>query len=496
VSKERLLSFEEPVSFIFAHSALKEGWDNPNVFQICTLNQTVSEMKKRQEIGRGLRLAVDQTGERVFDEDVNVLTVVANEGYERYVSLLQTEYEEAGQVAPNKPTRKGKATAQRNDAVFQMKEFREFWERLSQRSHYSIEVDTPELIDLCIERLVNDTTSLKPVIVVERGEYVVTEYRMTLLSINDRQARIKVEAASTAGQTAMFEQPYELRDDLAKLHNDERLRGFKIVELVTEGVPKVAFDNGQELTQVQPLLFRSEAGQRPVERSQLAPTETFPVPNLLDRAARETGLTRATLRRVFDGLPERKRALLLRNPEGFVGWFIGVVRGALADHVVSRLSFVVMGNGDGRDLEQLFPPEKEFPQKELVAGGQRALYDQVQVDSGVEIGFVEKRLRIDDKVVCFFKLPAAFRIPLPKVVGSYNPDWGILRWSEDGEHLLLHLVRETKGAEGPRQLQFAHERRKVAAAKRHFRELGVDYRVVTDETADWWEPEDEQEEFS
>ncbi|WP_343410897.1 hypothetical protein [Candidatus Amarolinea dominans] len=87
--KERLLSFDEPVSFIFAHSALKEGWDNPNVFQICTLNQTVSEIKKRQEIGRGLRLAVNQVGERVHDEEVNVLTVVANELSELRRSLAE-----------------------------------------------------------------------------------------------------------------------------------------------------------------------------------------------------------------------------------------------------------------------------------------------------------------------------------------------------------------------------------------------------------------------
>ena len=89
--KERLLSFNEPVSFIFSHSALREGWDNPNVFQICTLNQTVSEMKKRQEVGRGVRLAVNQTGDRVHDEKINVLTVVANESYERYVARLQSE---------------------------------------------------------------------------------------------------------------------------------------------------------------------------------------------------------------------------------------------------------------------------------------------------------------------------------------------------------------------------------------------------------------------
>src|SRR5439155_18709331 len=103
--KERLLSFDEPVAFIFSHSALREGWDNPNVFQICTLNQTASEVKKRQEVGRGVRLAVDQTGERVRDEKINVLTVVANESYECYVEQLQSEIqEEYGQEGlPPKP---------------------------------------------------------------------------------------------------------------------------------------------------------------------------------------------------------------------------------------------------------------------------------------------------------------------------------------------------------------------------------------------------------
>ena len=92
--KERLLSLDEPLRFIFSHSALREGWDNPNVFQICTLNETSSAMKKRQEIGRGLRLPVDQNGLRVFDESVNKLYVMANESYEDFARALQTEYEE------------------------------------------------------------------------------------------------------------------------------------------------------------------------------------------------------------------------------------------------------------------------------------------------------------------------------------------------------------------------------------------------------------------
>ena len=89
--KERLMSFEEPTCFIFSHSALREGWDSPNVFQICTLNQTTSEFKKRQEIGRGVRLAINQQGDRVRDEHVNVLTVIANESYEGYVTKYQSE---------------------------------------------------------------------------------------------------------------------------------------------------------------------------------------------------------------------------------------------------------------------------------------------------------------------------------------------------------------------------------------------------------------------
>ena len=92
--KERLLSLDEPLRFIFSHSALREGWDNPNVFQICTLNETKSAVKKRQEIGRGLRLPVDQNGLRVFDESINKLYVMANESYEDFARALQTEYEE------------------------------------------------------------------------------------------------------------------------------------------------------------------------------------------------------------------------------------------------------------------------------------------------------------------------------------------------------------------------------------------------------------------
>ncbi len=178
--KERLLNLDEKVAFIFAHSALKEGWDNPNVFQICTLNQTTSESKKRQEIGRGLRLAVDQSGARVMTEQVNVLTVVANESYEKFADALQKEYTEAGQMAPPKPTNARRAPARRNDKLYKSKAFRAFWDKLMQKAEYEILVDPAAVIEACVNKL-NAEQFPEPHIVVSHGRYAMLNVRIELL---------------------------------------------------------------------------------------------------------------------------------------------------------------------------------------------------------------------------------------------------------------------------------------------------------------------------
>ncbi len=147
--KERLLSFDEPTSFIFSHSALGKGWDNPNVFQICTLNQTASEMKKRQEIGRGVRLAVNQAGERVRDEQVNVLLVVANESYESYVSRYQEEVEEAfgkDGAAPRPANARKARTVKLRKEYLPKPEFKELWNRIAQKTRYAVSIDSERLI--------------------------------------------------------------------------------------------------------------------------------------------------------------------------------------------------------------------------------------------------------------------------------------------------------------------------------------------------------------
>jgi type III restriction enzyme len=154
--KERLLSFEEPVAFIFSHSALREGWDNPNIFQICTLNQTVSEIKKRQEVGRGVRLAVEQSGSRVRDERINVLTVVANESYERYVARLQSEIEEeyGRDGLPPQPANARKRGVARLRKEYTLKpEFQELWEKIRQKTRYAVKIDTERLLAEAVQEI-------------------------------------------------------------------------------------------------------------------------------------------------------------------------------------------------------------------------------------------------------------------------------------------------------------------------------------------------------
>lgn len=496
--KERLLSFEEPVCFIFAHSALKEGWDNPNVFQICTLNQTVSEIKKRQEIGRGLRLAVNKEGARVFDDDVNVLTVVANESYENYARTLQSEYVEDGVAAPPPPTDAAGSMAHRNDAIFvRNRAFRDFWLKLQKHITYDMTVDTEALVEACVERINNRALPVTT-IVVERGDFVVIDYTIELVSVSGATCKLAITKLDTRGNEEQRKLTCDLNDNLEKVMADERLRGYKIAEITEQGdTSRILFGNGQTVYKGQHLRFQSESGQKPRERTALAPAHKYPLTfNLIDRAARETGLTRPTLVRIFRSLSERRKAAIFDNPEGFAGLFITEITNALADHIAERIQFNVQpaDKGWGYDLDDLFPAEKKFPQKELVRGSTASLYDYVQIDSDIEQGFVENRLNPDGDVVFYFKFPPRFKFDFPRVIGKYNPDWGIARYMPDanGGRVVVELVRETKGNVDPNKLQFAHETRKVKCAKKLFAALGVDYRIVTDKVADWWERGEEQ----
>ncbi|CAA9271647.1 MAG: Type III restriction enzyme, res subunit:DEAD/DEAH box helicase, N-terminal [uncultured Chloroflexia bacterium] len=484
--KEHLLSFDEPISFIFAHSALKEGWDNPNVFQICTLNQTVSEVKKRQEIGRGLRLCVDQTGNRVFGDEVNLLTVVANESYKTYAERLQQEYRDDGDTAPPPPRDARRRPARRNNAIFAEAEFRAFWEKLSRRVRPVINVDTPALIAECVTRL-NNATFPEPIIVVEKAAFVVTRYTLTLKGAANGRASLVVDTVDTDNQTSTRTLDVRIGENLGSRLKDPGLDQFTVCSMTDGASPSVDL-SAVTLEPEGPATFETEAGQRVQERATIAPEERYPVPNLLDRTARETGLTRSTVNAIFKALRDAQKRKLLKNPEGFAGVFIAEVRNALAQHIADRLTFALDEGPEPWDLDELFPPVKSFPQRELIPAGDRGLYDEVQKDSGEEETFVDA-LKNDPNVLFYFKFPPAFKVHLPKVIGNYNPDWGIARRAEDGT-TALHLIRETKGTVDLGHLRFPHERRKIDSAKKYFAQLGLDYRPIKGNTPGWWRPED------
>ncbi|MHB8375813.1 MAG: DEAD/DEAH box helicase family protein, partial [Dehalococcoidia bacterium] len=247
--KERLLSFEEPVSFIFSHSALREGWDNPNIFQICTLNQTASEIKKRQEVGRGVRLAVNQDGERVHDEQVNVLTVVANESYERYVDQLQSEIaaEYGTEGLPPKPANARKRqTAELRKSYTLKPEFKELWERIKHKTRYVVKIDSEALLADAMPEV--DAAQIKP------PRVTITKARVALDADNNFEA-LRMSAAKTMIDLAgRFPLP-NLVDLMANLMEHTtppvRLTRATLLEVYTRTKTKqAAIDNPQEFASV------------------------------------------------------------------------------------------------------------------------------------------------------------------------------------------------------------------------------------------------------
>lgn len=197
--KERLLSLDEPTRFIFSHSALREGWDNPNVFQICTLNETRSTIRKRQEIGRGLRLPVDQTGNRVFDPNINRLTVIANESYDNFARQLQKEIEdETGRVFPKENIGNTRRRKKANlvDKWRENTEFLELWERIKHKTRYSVEFDSNDLIRQAAEAINQMPPIEPPRIRTEKTGLDISEKGLsgTLLAINRANVEYQVKS--------------------------------------------------------------------------------------------------------------------------------------------------------------------------------------------------------------------------------------------------------------------------------------------------------------
>ena len=235
--KERLLSFDEETCFIFSHSALKEGWDNPNVFQICTLNETTSKMKKRQEIGRGMRLPLDKNGERIYDKRINKLVVIPNESYKEYVSKLQTEFDESGQkaVTPANSNKK-KVVKLKKEAGINLEEFKKLWKKINQKTKYNLKINSKNIVEEVVERVEENLSVGNILIKVERQN----------ISMKDGKVKT-IFSSSNVGERN--DKKYPIFDFVSRIEEETNLTKKTILSIL-EKIDNfdVIFDNPEDFT--------------------------------------------------------------------------------------------------------------------------------------------------------------------------------------------------------------------------------------------------------
>lgn len=227
-SKERLLSFDEPVQFIFSHSALREGWDNPNVFNICTLNETHSIIKKRQEIGRGLRIPVNQEGIRVYEKDMgknvqyNTLTVVANESYSDYVSKLQQEYVDEygeGSAPPARNRHQKKDVCLKNNFATD-KKFVELWKKISKKTQYTVKIDSSKFIKKCIEK-------------INKMDFIQSRISISKVELEFNKQK-EIETKFVGSDSKFIEKTYSVPDIVGIISRETKITRYTTISILEQ----------------------------------------------------------------------------------------------------------------------------------------------------------------------------------------------------------------------------------------------------------------------
>lgn len=263
--KERLLSFEEPVAFIFSHSALKEGWDNPNVFQICTLREVGSETERRQQVGRGVRLPVDGNGDRVTDTRVNVLTVAASESYERFVAGLQSEIEKeygTDGMPPKPGNARKRVTLKLRKQHLLTPEFKELWKKIKSRTRYGVTIDSPKLIADVVAELAN--------VEVHKPRVVVQVARVTAQADDDIFEAIRLTDASVAiDLQGRFPLPniVSLVENLMQATSPPMRIGRKTILAILKQTPhpQKAIDNPHEFASALTTIIKSKLAEQLID---------------------------------------------------------------------------------------------------------------------------------------------------------------------------------------------------------------------------------------
>lgn len=474
--KEKLLSFETSLQFIFSHSALKEGWDNPNVFQICTLRDIQSERERRQTIGRGLRLCVNQQGERVRGFDVNTLTVIATESYEQFAEQLQTEIERDtgirfGIVEPHQFAAIPVADADGKPTPLGATRSKALWEHLQSEGY----LDAKGKVQASLKKeLGNGTLALPDEFAAQRGQIIEVlrkaSGRLTIKNADERRAVALRKDGN--GKALYLSDAFRALWDRIKHKTTYRLQ-FDNEQLIAECIAGLQAAPAIARTRLQWRKAEIAIGKAGVSatETQVAPAVTLnekygELPDILTDLQDRTRLTRRTLARILTSsgrLDDFKR-----NPQQFI---------ELAAETINRCKRLALVNGivyrkmGDRDVyaQELFENETLTGYlKNMLEDTRKSIHEHVVYDSLLERDFAEA-LEKNANVKLYAKLPGWFKVPTP--LGSYNPDWAVLIEEDNAQH--LYFVVETKGSLFADDLR-DKEQAKILCGRAHFQALACE----------------------
>ena len=473
--KERLLSSDEPLRFIFSHSALTEGWDNPNVFPICSLREMGTERERRQTLGRGLRLPVDQDGERIFDETINRLTVIAGESFQDYAKGLQEDYE------------------RECDIKFGRIEPIAFARLIDDATGRELGQETSESIwhELVINEYLDEAGDITDKFVPEKEGFILElppEFEPMRAAITDEMRRylFKNRVVNARDRRKLtYNKRIELNDDFKTLWLKINFRTRYSVEFETRTLIEKAIEKIRQMEAIQPVKIliertETEITEGGVEGGRVLGTKvellkTHKVlPDILAFLQRETELTRGTLVEILKQSGRLKE--FAENPQSFMTETSKRIRRALHEMVVDGIKYEQI---KGQRYEMRLFEEKEIEEYlnrlyEIQYSDDqnpRSPYDYIPFDSTVEKEVAEK-LDSAENVKFYCKLPRWFIIQTP--LGDYNPDWAVVTEADEK----LYLVRETKSTHDEDKRRNI-ENQKIACGQAHFDALGVNFKVAT-----------------
>jgi Restriction endonuclease len=468
--KEKLLGFETNLKFIFSHSALREGWDNPNVFQICAIRDIGTERERRQTIGRGLRLCVNQQGERLRGFDINTLTVIATEGYEAFAENLQKEIEqdtgirfgivEMHQFAAIPVTDKeGRTTAL---GVIQSEAI---WVYLKESGYVDARGKVQDALRTVLKE---DTLQLPEPFQPQLGQIKNVLRKLAgKLDIKNADERVQVKTRQAILHGAEFQ----------ALWNRIKHKTTYRVQFDNE---KLLIECGKAIRECPPItktrvqirkadLAIGRGGVSSEETAAAAPItieETdIELPDLLTDLQDKTQITRRSLVRILTDsgrLDDFKR-----NPQQFVEMVTESINRTKRLALVDGIKYQRLGD-EYYYAQELFEQEELTGYLKNVLASEKSVYQQVVYDSsGIERTFAED-LEKNEAVKVYAKLPSWFKVPTP--LGSYNPDWAVLVDKDGTER--LYFVVETKGSLFTEDLR-DKESAKIECGKVHFKSLAV-----------------------